>query len=585
MPKSRAGRRRTNALRSRTPRPDVAEPGADSPARRPTQDSRPLLDRILDIPHLAHVIPRLQPEVLHRVIQTCGLEDCSELVALATSEQLARVFDLDLWRAGQPGCDEAFDADRFGVWLEVLMEAGASVAAQKLSEMDVDLVITAVAQHARVFDPVAVAAPVSEDGGETRAVRGPDDSHDVGGYVVVARRTGSWDAIIAVLGALEAEHQDCFHRVMRGCRTLSNGAPEIDGLDDLLSDRNQVRFDVAVDRERRREKQGYVTPAQARAFLEMSRQLRLGPDTPPPANPVARAYFRAIEWATGADASSGSKRLPEASGAPTAPQSPAEGAAAIIDVLVEAGLLTQPPRALLDDPHGQAARLARIQTHMQFAREHDDGAYSMRSQELAYLGNAIVAGCSIQGRPFTAQEASDAAVAICNLGLENWPPHWIQADPSRASSTGEAGTALPDAFLVGHDLVTVFQVGWTALHDQVCMYAAEQLVAVLSRLRCDDREIRTELNALRIEMARHCQAGAPWRACDALDVIAILDMPAWATLLGLIGECPVMHAGIGASRDSRARTVSASDFEFISENSQISSIHQFLQSLPETLRG
>ena len=221
---------------------------------------------------------------------------------------------------------------------------------------------------------------------------------------------------------------------------------------------------------------------------------------------------------------------------------------------------------------------------MQFARDSDYAAYSMRSQELAYLANTIVAGCSIQARPFTAQEASDAAVAVCNLGLENWPPHWLQADARRGSSVVEAGTALPDDFLVGHDLVSVFQVGWTALHEDVCMYAAERLIRVLTRVRCDDREIQTGLDALRIEMARHTQAGAPWRARDALDVIAILDMPAWATLLGLLDECPVIHAGIGASRGSRTRAISASAFEFISDNRQIASIHEFMQSLPETLR-
>jgi hypothetical protein len=143
---------------------------------------------------------------------------------------------------------------------------------------------------------------------------------------------------------------------------------------------------------------------------------------------------------------------------------------------------------------------------------------------------------------------------------------------------------LPDDFLVGHDLVSVFQVGWTVLHDDVCKYAAERLIRVLARLRCDDHEIQAGLDALRIEMAKHWRAGAPWRARDSLDVIMILDMPAWATLLGLIDECPVIHAGIGASQGVRMRTVSTSAFEFISENSQIASVHEFMQSLPEILR-
>jgi hypothetical protein len=63
------------------------------------------------------------------------------------------------------------------------------------------------------------------------------------------------------------------------------------------------------------------------------------------------------------------------------------------------------------------------------------------------------------------------------------------------------------------------------------------------------------------------------------------DTPAWAALLALIDECPVMHAVIGASRNARTRAIDASAFEFISENSQIALIRAFMQSLPEMLRG
>jgi hypothetical protein len=76
----------------------------------------------------------------------------------------------------------------------------------------------------------------------------------------------------------------------------------------------------------------------------------------------------------------------------------------------------------------------------------------------------------------------------------------------------------------------------------------------------------------------------PWRARDALDVIAILDMPAWAALLGLIDEFPVLHAALRASRNPRQRSVSATAFEFISENGQITAVREFMRSLPETLR-
>ena len=556
------------------------------PAPRGSQDRRTVLDRILDTPNLEHVVPRLQPELLHRVIQSCGLEDCGELVVLATPEQLTRIFDLDLWRSAQPGMDEQFDADRFGVWLEVLADFGASMAAQKLTEMDPDLVIVGLAQHARVFDCAVVTPYRTTDGVESAGIREPDHGFacEVGGYRLVAKRTDSWEAIVAILISLDAEHPDYFHQVVRGCRALSNSGRELDELDNLLAEKDQTMFDLALDRERRRDEKGYVPPAQARVFLEMSRRLRLESETMPPANPVALAYLRSLGETTAAH--SAPPGLSPSKG--PAPEDPIQAAAALADLLLEAGIITQQPRALLNGSHDQTSdhngALRHIRTHMQVVLDCDHAAYARRSEELTYVANTIMAGCALQGRPFTAQEASDAAVAVCNLGLENWPPLWIT--PRNASPTGRSlkKKSLPDDFLVDHDLLTVFQVGWTVLHKDVCLYAAGRLLEVLAGLRCDDRNAQTGLDALRIELSTCCRAGMPWRARESLDVIAILDMPAWMALLGLIDECPVLHAALGASRNPRTHSVSASAFEFISENSQIASIREFMESLPETLR-
>ena len=93
---------------------------------------------------------------------------------------------------------------------------------------------------------------------------------------------------------------------------------------------------------------------------------------------------------------------------------------------------------------------------MEFVMQHDETAYLTRSRELAFLANTLLAGSSVQSRSFTPQEASDAAACICNLGLECQP-------------------ALPDAFLVNHDLVTVFEAGWSVLHRDVSLFVADQL--------------------------------------------------------------------------------------------------------------
>ena len=52
----------------------------------------------------------------------------------------------------------------------------------------------------------------------------------------------------------------------------------------------------------------------------------------------------------------------------------------------------------------------------------------------------------------------------------------------------------------------------------------------------------------------------------------------------LKGCCPVIHAALGASR-RRSRTISPTNFEFISDNSQTAAIRQFMAALPSVLTG
>ena len=80
------------------------------------------LARLLDSSFLARVVPHLAPETLHQLIQYRGLDACGELVTSATPAQLTSLLDLDLWRHAEPGRDEQFDVDRFGEWLEVLVD-------------------------------------------------------------------------------------------------------------------------------------------------------------------------------------------------------------------------------------------------------------------------------------------------------------------------------------------------------------------------------------------------------------------------------------------------------------------------------
>jgi hypothetical protein len=516
-------------------------------------DPRPLLDRLLKTPHLATIVPRLGPDVLHRVIQRCGLEDCAELVALATPQQLAHILDIDIWRVRSPGADDTLDADRFGVWIDVLMLAGAPTAAEKLIGLDIELAIAGFSRLAAIFDHAAVSSFTTLDG-EERSGRPPHDGPvaEIGGYRIEAKLRRDWDAIVELLGFLDAEHPEFFHRLMRGCVRLSNGRAEADGFHDLLDDQDQDLFDLACDRESRREQQGYLSPAQARAFLQAARELRLDAGPPPP-DPIARAYFRAIDSPELFDRNDGRVSFPAAlpaSGAADAGDVDAGALASVIEVLRDAGVLAPPPRALLQAPDGDSSRPASIEAYV--------AAHAESALELAYLANALMAGCTVQDRPFTPREASDAAIAVCNLGLENWPPRW----PNRV-------------------LITAFQVGWTLLY-RLCVHVATRLIDTVANLKSTDRDIQLGLRALARELGRHLRDGAPWRARHALEVLLILDAPSWAGLLGLIDQCPVMHAAVEPRRGSHA--INVGDFAFISHNSQIESVRAFMELLPSTLR-
>ena len=234
------------------------------------------LARLLDSPQLARIVPQLAPETLHQLIRHNGLDVCAEIVALATPAQLASVLDLDLWRSARPGLDERFDPERFGEWVELLVDAGDAVAARIVAAMDEHLVVAGLSKYIRVFDPAAV---VTFDEGEPAEINHHLPAHsgpecEVGGYLVHGSTADAWDAIVALLLALEAGHPERFHAVMGECRRLSDSTPEVDGLDDLLMEPEQAVHDLAVDREDRRARQGYSTAADARAFLLMARRRR-----------------------------------------------------------------------------------------------------------------------------------------------------------------------------------------------------------------------------------------------------------------------------------------------------------------------
>jgi hypothetical protein len=171
----------------------------------------------------------------------------------------------------------------------------------------------------------------------------------------------------------------------------------------------------------------------------------------------------------------------------------------------------------------------------------------------------------LQSRSFTPAEALDAVVATCSLGLVQHP------------------VAPGVDHLVGHDLIALFEDGWAALHQDVSLFVAERLLAILRGVSVGHSDTLAGLHALRHSLERHLAAGTPWLAHEALDVLSTLDTPAWYGLLGLLGECPVMPAVVSAIVERRTGPIDPKAFAFIATTAQIDTVRGFMARLPQLL--
>lgn len=392
--------------------------------------SRTLLSRILDQPDLPARIQELPPAALGALIDRIGLEDAGELVALATTEQLAHVFDEDLWKNERPGEEERFDAARFVVWLDILLEAGEQHAAKRLSELPEDLVTLALQRHVLVLDVDALAAEMAaagEDAEDTDKALTGCLYEELDGYQIVSRDHEGWDAVLAAILALDRDHHAFLARVLDRCVAMtteyidSNG-----GLYEVLTSDEVLEGDVAGDREDRRAETGHVPPTDAAAFLKLAKA-----DTelaPTDHDPVTRAYFRRLVK-TSAPAKRAPGKAPPPTTAPGKTNPAKAGNAdqkqlvssredALDDLLREAAAEKGAGRSLqlTAGPRVAAAEPLLVRAMRRLAEE-DAARFTERTEELAYLVNVLVAGCSFRGRRLRPVEAAAAVIATCSEGL------------------------------------------------------------------------------------------------------------------------------------------------------------------------
>lgn len=366
--------------------------------------SKTLLTRLIDTPDLVQSVRALPPPAFSTLVRHIGLEDAGEIVALATTEQLVAAFDEDLFSNDTPGARETFDAQRFMVWLEVLLEAGDEVAAARIAELSEDFVIQAISSVVLVLDYDALLARMGDGGDDAEAADKAIESclsEEIDGYLLISREHDGWDAMLALILALDRDHRPLLVRVLDRCAGMASGyIDDLEELTNLLSATESLAEDVEAEREERRNQQGFVEPRAARNFLTLARTPLTGKTATIQRDPVTRAYFRELE--------------PVVLGKVQNAQEMAKASrllAAIDDIAPKAPLLLAAGDAKVDEDKPLVAAMRAL-------GEDEPKAFGERMEEFAYLTNVVVAGASKKDGRFELAEAAEAVLATVALGAE-----------------------------------------------------------------------------------------------------------------------------------------------------------------------
>ncbi len=397
-----------------------------NPSLRPS--STGLMRSLLEAPGLSKAIRALPPEALGRLIDTVGLEDCGEIIALASTEQLLRVFDEELWKNERPGAEEEFDDERFVLWLEILTEAGEIALAERLAELPEDLVFLAFSRRMLVLnldDLAAAANPDEED--VTDKVLESALSHEFDEYGIVGLGERGWDTILTALIALDDRQPDLLRRILSHCCYASSEVIEENGgLYNVLTAEEMLFEDAAADRADRRAAKGHVAPSDAAAFLRLAEVTDLSAIIDDEdQDPVTRAYFREIA------------EVKDSRNADLARNENGNNTIAgrLGRQLKEAGVWP-PPTPLLSETEAAPTVSDRLRAALLALAETRPDRHDRRMRELAYLANLFLAGRGSAYSPIRPLDAAREVLDVCAEGLafligrkqERRPPEVLLAD-------------------------------------------------------------------------------------------------------------------------------------------------------------
>ncbi|MCA9532087.1 MAG: hypothetical protein KC593_00350 [Myxococcales bacterium] len=415
--------------------------------------ARSLLARLIQTPDLDRIVRDLPSADFAALVREIGVEDAGELVALASTEQLVAAFDEDLFVNARPGERETFSRRRFVAWLEVLLEAGDQVVARRVAGLSEDFVVHALSSLMLVFDHDQLRERISEDddlADEADEALGRALNEEIDGYLLVAKQEQGWDAVLALVLALDRNYRALLERILDRCVALaSRYVDDLDALVEALSEAETLAEDVEAEREERRAQLGYVEPRAAKGFLALARmplQGKLG-ELPRDANTLA--YFRGLE-SQSRHGGQEQRHRPSA-------KRPTRDASSLDRVL-----------ARLPRPDAAESALEREAPELALALRSlaDDASprFDERLAELAYLANVVLAGAAAEdGRRLRPAEAARAALATVAFGAE------LQAQEGGALERSSSSRATPEQLrevLEAHPADLLFRKACSALASQ-----------------------------------------------------------------------------------------------------------------------
>ena len=393
-------------------------------ARRPNSQS--LLTQLISNNALVKDVQNLDSVIVKKIIHHIGLEDSGELLMLLTSEQMQEVMDQDTWMSSRPGEDEHLDAKRFCTWLEVLLEVGSDFAAEKVAEMDEDLLTAVLAQLVMAMDSdeLDLMTRSAEDDGysENKYLEKALESTfnmEIEGYLVMSKATFQWDAISNLLMSLQKDHRDLIDRILsRIQRVTLDQIEEFDGLYNLLKEGDMLEGDVSYEREQRREKEGFVAPSSAAAFLKLIAQTSLEDLLKSEEQDhISKMYFRNYK--------------------PSKVRQPSSISPELLKILNVHGVNVTTSKAKL---LGTGKAPSAMKKYFMELNAQDEIIFQQKLSELNFLANILVSGYSGNKKRLRPVEAMDMVFHVCDEGLQYAIQHNIKIDSS--------------------EILKLFKVGW-----------------------------------------------------------------------------------------------------------------------------